>query len=142
MSIAANLKREMEANAITEASLASKSGVEVQFLRLYLKGKSRPSDAVLVRLARGIGIPVDKLAKDPVTRTKGKIRPEDAGRRLGRSPQDIRIGLQQKTLPFGTAYKREGSSVFTYEIDPIRLEEYAQSQEKFWETTNKERKSL
>lgn len=65
-------------------------------------------------------------------RTSGKIRPEDAARRLNRSAQDIRIGLQLGILPFGTAYKREGSSIYSYEIDPIRLEAYAEAQEAFW----------
>lgn len=65
-------------------------------------------------------------------KTSGKIRPEDAARRLGRSAQDIRIGLQMGYLPIGTAYKRPGSSIFSYEIDPVRLEEYAQAQEAVW----------
>ena len=139
MSIATNLRREMDANAVTEAALASKSGVDVSFIRKYLSGKSRPSEAILTRLARGIGIPVDKLSRDPLTRTQGKIRPEDAGRRLGRSAQDIRIGIQNGLLPFGTAYKHEGSSVYTYEIDPIALEAYAQEQDKFWNSMKGDR---
>ena len=139
MSIATNLRREMDANAVTEAALASKSGVDVSFIRKYLTGKSRPSEAILTRLARGIGITPDKLSKDPLTRTQGKIRPEDAGRRLGRSAQDIRIGIQNGLLPFGTAYKHEGSSVYTYEIDPIALEAYAQEQDKFWKSMKGDR---
>ena len=139
MSIATNLRREMDANAVTEAALASKSGVDVSFIRKYLTGKSRPSEAILTRLARGIGITPDKLSKDPLTRTQGKIRPEDAGRRLGRSAQDIRIGIQNGLLPFGTAYKHEGSSVYTYEIDPIALEAYAQEQDKFWNSMKGDR---
>lgn len=139
MSIATNLRREMDANAVTEAALAQKSGVDVSFIRKYLAGKSKPSDAILVRLARGIGITPDKLSKDPLTRTHGKIRPEDAGRRLGRSAQDIRIGIQNGLLPFGTAYKHEGSSVYTYEIDPILLEAYAQEQDKFWNSMKGDR---
>jgi hypothetical protein len=65
-------------------------------------------------------------------KTGGKIRPEDAARRLGRSAQDVRVGLQMGYLPIGTAYKRPGSSIFSYEIDPVRLEEYAQAQEAVW----------
>ena len=65
-------------------------------------------------------------------KTSGKIRPEDAARRLGRSAQDIRIGLQMGYLPIGTAYKRPGSSVYSYEINPELLEKYAQAQEAVW----------
>lgn len=66
-------------------------------------------------------------------KTSGKIRPEDAAKRLGRSAQDIRIGLQMGYLPIGYAYKRSGSSIFSYEIDPILLEKYAQAQEAVWQ---------
>jgi transcriptional regulator with XRE-family HTH domain len=134
MSIAANLRREMNANAVSVDALAARSGVEASFLRKYLSGKSKPSDAVLMRLARGIGVPVESINRDPLTRMQGKVRPEDAARRLNRSPQDIRIGIQQGLLPFGRCYKRNGSSVFTYEIDPDALERYAEGQDKFWST--------
>ena len=132
MSIAANLRREMDANAVSVDVLAARSGVEASFLKKYLSGKATPSEVVLTRLARGIGVPVDSIAKSPLTRTQGKVRPEDAARRLNRNAQDIRIGIQLGFLPFGRAYKREGSSVYTYEIDPKALEEYAQGQEQFW----------
>ena len=65
-------------------------------------------------------------------KTSGKIRPEDAARRLGRSAQDIRIGLQMGYLPIGIAYKRPGSSIYSYEINPELLEKYAQAQEAVW----------
>ena len=71
-------------------------------------------------------------------KTGGKIRPEDAARRLGRSAQDVRIGLQMGYLPIGTAYKRPGSSIYSYEIDPVRLEEYAQAQERVWSNIKEE----
>lgn len=137
MSIATNLRREMDANAVSVDALAARSGVEASFLRKYLAGKAKPSDAVLARLARGIGVTVESIAKDPLTRTKGKVRPEDAARRLNRNPQDIRVGIQLGLLPFGRCYKRAGSSVFTYEIDPDALEVYAQGQERFWNSMTK-----
>lgn len=137
MSIATNLRREMDANAVSVDALAARSGVEASFLRKYLAGKAKPSDAVLARLARGIGVTVESIAKDPLTRTQGKVRPEDAARRLNRNAQDIRVGIQLWLLPFGRCYKRLGSSVYTYEIDPDALEVYAQGQERFWNSMTK-----
>jgi len=132
MSIARNLKRLMDENAVSVSALSADSGIDKSFLNKYLSGKVMPSESVLVRLARSLGCEVESITSDPKKRTAGKIRPEDAARRLNRSAQDIRIGLQQGFLPFGIAYKRSGSSTYTYEIDPGRLEEYAQKQENFW----------
>lgn len=134
MSIARNLKRLMDENAVSVDALSADSGIGKPFLGKYLAGKVIPSERVLERLARSIGCEMESITQDPKTRTAGKIRPEDAARRLNRSAQDIRIGLQNGLLPFGTAYKREGSSVFTYEIDPGKLETYARDQETFWQT--------
>lgn len=46
----------------------------------------------------------------------------DAAKRLNVSPQFIRIGLQQKRLPFGTAVKM--SSRWSYHISEKLLDEY------------------
>ena len=36
----------------------------------------------------------------------------------------IRIGIQEKWLPIGVAYKKEGSSEYSYYISPKKLYEY------------------
>lgn len=46
----------------------------------------------------------------------------EAAKRLGVSPQFIRIGLQQKRLPFGTAVKM--STRWSYHISEKKLYEY------------------
>lgn len=132
MSIATNLRREMDAHAVSVAALAASSGVEASFVRKYLAGKIKPSEDVVERLARSLGCEASDLADDRPKHTSGKIYPEDAARRLGRSAQDIRVGLQLGTLPFGVAYKRPGARIFTYEINPAALEEYAKAQEAAW----------
>ena len=50
------------------------------------------------------------------------ISPEVAGKIINKSAQFIRIGLQNKRLPFGTAVKI--SSHWTYHISPKLLAEY------------------
>lgn len=52
-----------------------------------------------------------------------KIRPEDAAKILGISPQAVRVGLQQGTLPFGWAIKLSESR-FTYAISPKLFHQY------------------
>lgn len=132
MSVARNLKRIMDANAVSVASLAAQSGIEKVFLSKYLSGRSKPSESVLARLAESLAVPLEELTHDKPNKRSGKIRPEDAARRLGRNAQDIRIGLQKGVLPFGIAYKRDGSLTYTYEIDPGKLEQYAEELERFW----------
>lgn len=46
----------------------------------------------------------------------------EAARILGKSEQFVRIGLQRKILPIGTAVKM--SSRWTYHISPKLLQEY------------------
>lgn len=50
------------------------------------------------------------------------ISVSEAAKKLGKSEQFIRIGLQQKILPIGVAVKM--SSKWTYHISPKLLEEY------------------
>lgn len=53
----------------------------------------------------------------------GRILPTEAAVILNVSPQFIRIAMQQKKLPIGTAIKM--SSVWTYHISAKLLENYS-----------------
>ena len=50
------------------------------------------------------------------------ISVSEAARKLGKSAQFVRIGLQRKLLPIGVAVQM--SSKWTYHISPKLLEEY------------------
>lgn len=52
-----------------------------------------------------------------------KITVEEAARIMGKSPQTVRIGLQQGVFPFGTAFKLHNSNKYVYEIYPARFYE-------------------
>jgi hypothetical protein len=52
------------------------------------------------------------------------LKVEDVAKALGKSPQVIRICLQQGLLPFGTAIKMPKSSKYTYIIYSKKFEEY------------------
>lgn len=52
-----------------------------------------------------------------------RVKVKEAAERLGVSEQFIRIGLQRKLLPIGTAIKL--SSRWTYHISPELLDKYA-----------------
>lgn len=55
-----------------------------------------------------------------------KMSIKEVARRMGKSEQFVRIGLQKGVLPIGTAVQL--SSRYTYHISPKLLEEYIGSQ--------------
>lgn len=52
-----------------------------------------------------------------------KITVNEAARRMGKSPQFVRICLQQGLLPFGLAIKT-GKKNYNYYISPKQFEDY------------------
>ena len=47
---------------------------------------------------------------------------KEAARIMGKDYEFVRLGMIDGTLPIGTAFKKKGSSVYTYYINPIHLE--------------------
>ena len=48
---------------------------------------------------------------------------EDAAKAIGKTPQFVRVGLQQQRLPFGTAVKMPGGR-WSYSISGKLLKQY------------------
>lgn len=57
-------------------------------------------------------------------KNKNNIKPDEAAEILGVSPQFVRVAIQQKELPIGTAIKMPGSTHWTYLITPKLLADY------------------
>lgn len=55
---------------------------------------------------------------------KQNITIKKAAKLMGKSEMFIRIGLQRKLLPFGTAIKLDGKSKYSYHISPKLFKEY------------------
>lgn len=121
MSIAANLRREMDEQGMSVVNVAAQIGAEASSVRKYLSGKIRPSDRVLARLAGCLETTPEELKYGRPRRASGKLTTDDVARATGIDPLSLRIGLQRGIWPFGTAYKRAGSSQFTYEYDPAAV---------------------
>jgi transcriptional regulator with XRE-family HTH domain len=121
MSIAANLRREMDEQGVTVAKLAAQVECEPSSVRKYLSGAVRPSERVLERLGRCLGCNANELRYGRPKRRDGKLRTDDVARVTGIDPLSLRIGLQRGIWPFGVAYKRAGSSKFVYEYDPAEV---------------------
>ena len=121
MSIASNLRREMDEQGVTVASLAAQIQAEASSVRKYLSGTIRPSERVLARLARCLETTPEELKYGRPRRTSGKLTTDDVARATGIDPLSLRIGCQRGFWPFGIAYKRPGSTQYTYEYDPAAV---------------------
>ncbi len=66
---------------------------------------------------------------------KQRISVEKAAEIMGKSPQFIRLCLQDGSLPFGVANKRKGCKKWSYYISPKLFYEYV-GKENQNETTN------
>lgn len=57
----ANLKRLRKERGYSQIALAHESGVSVGYISLIERGKADPSILILMRLAKGLEIPLSKL---------------------------------------------------------------------------------
>lgn len=121
MSIASNLRREMDEQGVTADALARAVDVEPSSVRKYLSGKIRPSDGVLARLARCLNCTPQDIKYGRPKRRDGKLTTAEVSRATGIDELSIRVGCQRGFWPFGVAYKRPGSTQYTYEYDPAAV---------------------
>lgn len=74
-------------------------------------------DKLLEYVENGGGANAETSGSDVIT-------VDEAARKLGKAPQVVRVMLQKGMLPFGTAIKVPGSTIFTYVIFPQKFREY------------------
>jgi len=65
---------------------------------------------------------IERILEDKPMTTRTRISVKETAQLMGISEQFIRIGLQEKILPFGTAVKL--STRWTYHISPNLIEKY------------------
>ena len=143
MSIASNLRREMDEQGATADTLAAQASLEPSSVRKYLSGKIRPSDGVLARLARCLNCTPQDIKYGRPKRRDGKLTTAEVSRATGIDELSIRIGCQRGFWPFGVAYKRPGSTQYTYEYDPAAVIRWVADRKAIAEgITNETRKSV
>lgn len=49
---------------------------------------------------------------------------KDVAEAIGTSAETVRAGLIRGCFPFGTAFKKDGSKIYTYVLYPRKVEEY------------------
>jgi transcriptional regulator with XRE-family HTH domain len=115
----------MDEQGVTVATLAAQVECEPSSVRKYLAGTVRPSDRVLARLARCLETTPEELKYGRREDRIGQPTTDEVSRITGIDPLSLRIGLQRGVWPFGTAYKRPGSTHYTYVYDPTAVLKWA-----------------
>jgi len=131
MSFARNLKAIMEEQNLNQKDLSDLTGIGKSSLSQYLSGKNIPHEQRIAEIAVALGVSTARLMVDikpieielPLILNHQKISIEETSRRLGKSPQFVRMALQNGVAPFGFATKVSGNS-FDYHISPKLLAEY------------------
>lgn len=125
VSFAKNLKKAMDERNMSQAELAKQIDKGKSSISQYLSGKNIPKDQVKKKVAEVLDCTIEYLDSGDPGKDIGSgihnISVAEAARRLGKSQQYIRVGLQKQRLPFGTAVlvKR-----WSYHISPKLLDEY------------------
>lgn len=126
VSFSKRLKIAMDKREMSQAELAAHIGKGKSSVSQYLSGKNIPKNDVQQKIAEVLDCTVAYLNSEVHENDHSgsgihNISVEEAARRLGKSQQFIRVGLQNQRLPFGTAVfiKR-----WSYHISPKLLDEY------------------
>ncbi|MFL2145575.1 helix-turn-helix domain-containing protein [Desemzia sp. FAM 24101] len=126
MSFSRQLKKRMIELELTQNDLVKLTGIGKSSISQYVSGKNTPSDKNLKILAAVLNVLVsyfrlenDKNMEDP---KNGNIPISIAAKKLGKSEQFVRVGLQRGMFDFGYAVKM--SSKFTYHISPKKFYDY------------------
>ena len=125
MSFASKLKQAMEEQQMTQAELAVAIGKGKSSVSQYLSGKNIPKLDVQEKIAEVLDCTVDFLNSDEeISYVDGvkNVSVAEAARILGKSPQFVRVSLQNGTAPFGFAVRNK--TKYDYHISPKKLAEY------------------
>lgn len=114
------VKEKMTEQGIIQADLVRRTGLSRSGVSQYLSGKSKPSNNALEKIASALGVTAEWLTEGD----KPKLTVQQAAELMGKSPQFVRVAMQQKILPIGTAVRIGNSSKFTYYISPKLFTEF------------------
>lgn len=121
------LKLIMKGQDITQTQLVEITGLGKSSISQYCSGKNIPSKANLKTIANALDVSEEwLLGKDQecdVVPGQKNITVETAAKLMGVGRQFIRVGLQNKSLPFGTAVKMP-SGKYRYYISPSKFSEF------------------
>ena len=121
------LKQTMKERDMTQTDLSRITGLGKSSISQYVSGKNIPSRGNMKIIADALEVSVEWLIgnfEEPESASGQKnITVETAAKLMGVGRQFIRVGLQNKSLPFGTAVKMP-SGKYRYYISPSKFTEF------------------
>lgn len=114
------LKNKMNEQGVTQADLVRRTGLSRSGVSQYLSGKSKPSNNALEKIAAALGVTAEWLTEGDTPR----LTVQQAAELMGKSPQFVRVAMQQNILPIGTAVRIGNSSKYTYYISPKKFTDF------------------
>lgn len=121
------LKQAMKERDITQVELSRITGLGKSSISQYVSGKNLPSRGNMKIIADALDVSCEWLIgnfeESPSASGKKNITVETAAKLMGVGRQFIRVGLQNQTLPFGTAVKMP-SGKYRYYISPSKFSEF------------------
>lgn len=121
--MATRLKDQMQEQGMTQAMLASATGLTKSAISQIVNGLVDPRPATLRRISECLHCTVENLTgAAPEPEIDRDVPVEIAAQLLGKSAQFVRNALIQGTAPFGFAVKGEGR--YSFSISPHKLAEY------------------
>ncbi|MCI3029757.1 helix-turn-helix transcriptional regulator [Desemzia sp. C1] len=120
------LKKWMRQKEVTQKQLSDLTGIGKSSISQYISGKNEPSEKNKQKLMDALDIPVsycslesnEKINDDKI----GNVPISVAAKKMGKSEQFIRVGLQRGVFDFGYAVKM--SSKYSYHISPSKFKKY------------------
>lgn len=126
MSFSKQLKKRMIELEITQKQLSDLTGLAKSSISQYVSGKNKPSDENMEIIATTMDVAVSYF----IVESDEKLENEEtsnipisvAAKKMGKSEQFIRVGLQCGVFDFGYAVKM--SSKYSYHISPSKFKKY------------------
>lgn len=123
--LAENLKAIMQEKGVTVTALAKNIGVAKSSISQYLSGKNTPPQVRVQAMADALCCSVEDLTqgKEPeVPQGVTTLTCKQAAQLMHKHESFVRMGLQNKTLPFGYAVKTSGR--WSYFISAAKFSEF------------------
>ena len=126
MSFVKRLTQAMNEKGISQKELGVQIGKSKSSVSGYLSGANIPKQNVQEKIAEVLDCTVEflnsEIPEEEAPVDLRRVSVETAAKRLGKSPQFVRVALQNKAVSFGAAVKVQNR--WSYHISPKLFDEY------------------
>lgn len=124
MSFSNQIKKALIIAEFSQTELSKKTGLSKSSISQFVSGKNIPSKESLEKIANALECSSECLCMEADENVDTRnVSIANAAKRLDKSEQFIRVGLQTQRLPFGVAVKMPGGK-WSYHVSPKLLNEY------------------